>query len=82
MGVERVKKNEYDGKDKNDINNKGRCVRMVFGGLCIYYVSNNGKLLGIYFMFSGKKNWKWENRSYQYYYTNDECKLIGSIKFN
>ena len=29
-----------------------------------------------------KKNWKWENRSYQYYYTNDECKLISNIKFN
>ena len=29
-----------------------------------------------------KKNWKWENRSNQYYYINDECKLISSIKFN
>ena len=56
---------------------------MMFGGYIYYYVSNNGKLLGIQFMFSGeKKNWKKENRSYQYYYTNDECKLISGIKFN
>ena len=34
------------------------------------------------FMFSGKKNWKWDNKSYQYYYTNDECKLINNIEIN
>ena len=58
------------------------CTDGVWWLIYIYYVSNNGELLGIQFMFSEKKNWKWDNKSYQYYYTNDECKLISSIKFN
>ena len=39
----------------SNINKKRRCVRMMFGGYIYYYVSNNGKLLGIQFMFSGEK---------------------------
>ena len=42
-------------KKNSNINNKGRCVWMVFGDYIYYYVSNNGKLLGIQFMFSEKK---------------------------
>ena len=33
-----MQKNEYDGKDKNNINNKRRCVRMVFGGYIYIYI--------------------------------------------
>ena len=45
-------------KKNSNINNKGRCVWMVFGDYIYYYVSNNGKLLGIQFMFSEKKKLK------------------------
>ena len=59
------------------------CTDGVWWLIYIYYVSNNGELLRIQSMFRGKKKIESEkNRSYQYYYTNDECKLISSIKFN
>ena len=53
-----MKKNKYDGKNKNNINNKGD----MYGEVCLvvivyiyYYVSNNGELFGIQFMFGEKK---------------------------
>ena len=67
------------------INKKGD----VYGSVLVvnlymyYYVRKYGELLGYNLcLVEKKKNWKWENRSYQYYYTNDECKLISNIKFN
>ena len=48
----------------------------------IYMLAIMENCWGYNLLLVEKKNWKWENRSYQYYYTNDECKLISDMKFN